>query len=1292
MKKVRFIIALILIFVILFPYTNTVFAVYENELVNTIKQNSEELQNEVLADNTSISEEENKDEAKEEIKVESNKTEKNEIVENVVEDDKTIVNNVEEKNITVATENVTEKNTNTNNEKNNQSKESVNNEKEKIGSKIESAITTYDKKVETTQVETKGIMTLDTITEGKTITTPTTEYLRIAGWAVSNDVNVKIKLYINGACWLQDMKRTYRADIVSISNQYSGVTKNAGYEENVYVGALPEGRHIVRIDQVDSKGKVVSSFARTLVVHRENFKSTMCIDTPNNNQTLYVPSQKNITVSGWAISTESKAKIKIYVDNTLKTENVNRYSRTDVDKISAPYGGTSTTKNAGFSTNINIENLQEGTHKIKVEQVDRSGKTIDSQEKTVYIKSGYRGLMTLDTITEGKTITTPTTEYLRIAGWAVSDDPNTKIKLYVNGVCWLQDMKRTYRADLNTISKEYGGVTKNAGYEENVYVGALPEGRHIVRIDQVDSRGKVVSSFARTLVVHRENFRGTMCIDAPSNNQKIYVPNQKNITVSGWAVSTEPKAKIRIYMDNTLITENANRYSRPDVNSIANQYGGTSVTPKSGFSVSFNVEKLKEGTHKVKVEQVDRSGNVITSQEQKINIKAEYRGIMTLDTITEGKTITTPTTEYLRIAGWAVSDDPNTKIKLYVNGACWLQDMKRTYRSDIVSISNQYSGVTKNAGYEENVYVGALPEGRHIVRIDQVDSRGKVVSSFARTLVVHRENFRGTMCIDAPSNNQKIYVPNQKNITVSGWAVSTEPKAKIRIYMDNTLITENANRYSRPDVNSIANQYGGTSVTPKSGYSANINLEKLKEGTHKIKVEQIDRSGKVLNSQVKNVYIKSNYKGILTLDTVPQNGLTLNTPSTENLRVAGWAVSDDPNAKISLYIDNGCWIKDMKRTSRPDINSISNQYGGVTKNAGYEGTINILGLPEGTHLLKVEQIDSRGQVISIFERNIIIQREKFKGVICIDSPISGQLYNKTNHTLQISGWTLSTDAGDNVQIKINGVVQNVSRFERSDVNSSANEYGGVSKNKTPGYKCLVDVSNYGEGIYNIEINIISRWGEIISTVNRNIEVSFSRYAGVDVSVHNGTVDWQRLKNQGIEFAILRVGYGQNANQKDSTFEYNYSECKKYGIKVGVYLYSYAMSVEDSDKEANNCLNWLGGRQLDLPVYYDIENDDGSYRQDSLSKETLTNMALTFLNKVSSSGYKAGFYSNKYWLEAKLDMSQIENNYSVWVAHYTSLVQTTYNGRYDIWQWIDGKNDNTLGGFDRNWCYRKSLIQ
>ena len=1288
MKKVRFIIALILIFVILFPYTNTVFAVYENTVTNSSEANLENSKINETANTVENAIDNNENSESAEIELKENKNEKNVILENLIVDENSISNEIQEESNTTENENsVKEYTSNKNNEIDNKS-----NKEKNIVSKSENTITTNDKNITSTKQETKGIMTLDTAIEGRTITTPTTETLRISGWAVSNDANATINLYINDGCWIRGMKRTYRADVVSISNQYGGVTKNAGYDQTINIAGLPEGKHIIRIDQVDSKGKVVSSFARTLVVHREKFKSAICIDAPSSNQTIYVPSQKNINVSGWAISTEAKAKVRISMDNTVITENANRYSRPDVDKISGPYGGTGTTKNAGFSASINVEALREGNHKVKVELLDRSNNVISVQEQVIYIKSGYRGLLTLDTITEGKTITTPTTEYLKIAGWAVSDDPNTKIKLYVNGVCWLQDIKRTYRGDVVSISNQYGGVTKNAGYEENVYVGALPAGRHLIRIDQVDSRGKVISSFARTLVVHRENFKGAMCIDAPSNNQKVYVPSQKSINVSGWAISTEPKARVRIYMDNTVITENANRYSRPDVNKISGTYGGTNTTSKAGFSASINVEALRTGNHKIKVEQIDRSGYIMTVQEINIYIKAEYRGIMTLDTITEGKTISTPTTEYLKIAGWAVSDDPNTKIKLYVNGVCWLQDIKRTYRGDVVSISNQYGGVTKNAGYEENVYVGALPEGRHLIRIDQVDSRGKVISSFARTLVVHRENFKGAMCIDAPSNNQKVYVPSQKSINVSGWAISTEPKARVRIYMDNTVITENANRYSRPDVNKISGPYGGTNTTSKAGFSASINVEALKEGNHKIKVEQVDRSGKVINVQEQTVYIKSNYKGLLTLDTIPQNGLVLNTPSTETFKIAGWAVSDDPNAKINLYINGGCWIKDMKRTNRPDVNSISKQYGGVTKNAGYEGTINILGLPEGSHLIKVEQVDSRGQVISKFERIIIIQREKFKGVVCIDSPIIGQLYNKTNHTLQISGWTLSTDAGDSVQIKINGAVQSVSRFERTDVNSVASEYGGISKNKTPGYNCLVDVSNYGEGIYNVEINIISRWGEIIATANRNIEVSFSRYAGIDVSVHNGKVDWQRLKNQGIEFAILRIGYGQNDNQKDSTFEYNYSECKKYGIKVGVYLYSYAMSVEDSEKEANNCLNWLKGRQLDLPVYYDIENDTGSYRQDSLSKETLTNMALTFLNKVSSSGYKAGFYSSKYWLESKLDMSKIENNYSVWVAHYTSLVQTTYKGKYDIWQWIDGKNDNTLGGFDRNWCYRKSLMQ
>ena len=551
---------------------------------------------------------------------------------------------------------------------------------------------------------------------------------------------------------------------------------------------------------------------------------------------------------------------------------------------------------------------------------------------------------------------------------------------------------------------------------------------------------------------------------------------------------------------------------------------------------------------------------------------------------------------------------------------------------------------------------------------------------------------KGIMCLDTIQNNPTYYVPTDKEIEVSGWAISNDEKATVRVYINGMYWIAEMNRTLRPDVDAISGEYGGTEKTKNAGFSNKIDISSFPVGNYSIRVEQVSGDGEILSVVERNFTIKqTEYKGIMTIDTVP-NGQKYEVPTTEKIRVAGWAVSNDPKAKIKLYVNGACWIENMSRAKRPDIDKIAEGYGGKanTENAGFENMIEIVNLPEGTHLITVEQVSSTGKVLSRSDTNIVIKREDFKGIVFIDSPVNTQLYNKTNKILRISGWALSTDAKDSIQIKINNTVQPVIRYERTDVN--ADEYGGVDKNKQAGFVCEIDVSNYAEAVYNLEVSVVSRWGEIISSSSRNFEVSFSRYAGVDVSKHNGKVDWKRLKDQGIEFAILRIGYGQNDSQKDETFEYNYEECKKYGIKVGIYLYSYAMSVEDSAKEAANCLNWLQGRSLDLPIYYDIENQTAGYPQHTLSRETLTDMALTFLTQVSNAGYKGGLYSSKSWLESKFDMSRIENTYSVWVAHYTSLVQTTYKGKYDIWQWIDGKNDTILGGLDRNWCYRKSLMQ
>ena len=97
--------------------------------------------------------------------------------------------------------------------------------------------------------------------------------------------------------------------------------------------------------------------------------------------------------------------------------------------------------------------------------------------------------------------------------------------------------------------------------------------------------------------------------------------------------------------------------------------------------------------------------------------------------------------------------------------------------------------------------------------------------------------------------------------------------------------------------------------------------------------------------------------------------------------------------------------------------------------------------------------------------------------------------------------------------------------------------------------------------------------------------------GIDVSKHQGVIDWRKVK---AEFAILRAGFGRYANQKDTQFERNYAGAKAAGIPVGAYWYSYARSAEEAREEAKACLQVLQGKQFEFPIYFDIEDCSQSY--------------------------------------------------------------------------------------------------
>ena len=192
--------------------------------------------------------------------------------------------------------------------------------------------------------------------------------------------------------------------------------------------------------------------------------------------------------------------------------------------------------------------------------------------------------------------------------------------------------------------------------------------------------------------------------------------------------------------------------------------------------------------------------------------------------------------------------------------------------------------------------------------------------------------------------------------------------------------------------------------------------------------------------------------------------------------------------------------------------------------------------------------------------------------------------------------------------------------------------------------------------------------------------------GIDVSNHQGTVDWNKVKAAGIDFAIFKVGpvYGK----PDDSFERNAAECERLGIPYGVYYYSYARSVEDANKEADRTLAWLGGHHPSLPVYYDLE-DSYILQDPDFSNDKLTQIAQAFCNRMEAVGFKSGIYANLNWLNNYLNSPSL-SGYDHWVAQYNW--RCDYAGSYSFWQYSSSGNVPGVNGrCDMNYCFNGSLL-
>ncbi len=189
--------------------------------------------------------------------------------------------------------------------------------------------------------------------------------------------------------------------------------------------------------------------------------------------------------------------------------------------------------------------------------------------------------------------------------------------------------------------------------------------------------------------------------------------------------------------------------------------------------------------------------------------------------------------------------------------------------------------------------------------------------------------------------------------------------------------------------------------------------------------------------------------------------------------------------------------------------------------------------------------------------------------------------------------------------------------------------------------------------------------------------------GIDVSSWQGDIDFKKVKDSGVEFVIIRIGFGHKNDEiiYDSRFSEYLKSAKENGLKVGLYFYSYAKNVKESSEQAKWIIEVLNGESLDLPIAFDWEIFSG-FNKYNLSLTDLNLIGETFIKEINSAGYEGMLYSSKYYLENMWNL----NEYKTWLAHYTN--KTNYKGEYYIWQLSNtGKVNGIKGNVDLDILYK-----
>lgn len=248
-----------------------------------------------------------------------------------------------------------------------------------------------------------------------------------------------------------------------------------------------------------------------------------------------------------------------------------------------------------------------------------------------------------------------------------------------------------------------------------------------------------------------------------------------------------------------------------------------------------------------------------------------------------------------------------------------------------------------------------------------------------------------------------------------------------------------------------------------------------------------------------------------------------------------------------------------------------------------------------------------------------------------------------------------------------------------DTNNDVNEITFTSSDSS-----VAKIISTEKSLAKVKVNKVGNATVTIKQCNKIIttKVKVEKAKCIDVSEWNGDINFSKVRNTGVTCVIIRAGYGKDPNQEDNKFQEYYRQAKSAGLNVGAYWYSYATSVDAAKAEVKNCMNTIGGKQFDLPVFLDVEE----YRQAVLPRRTLTDIISAFCDGIKSYGYDVGMYSAKSMLVDSAYPDELSSKYLIWIA----APNTSYSdlpSYVDLWQYSwNGKVDGIRVDVDLNYIY------